>query len=198
MEEVVNLTRATSNRISSIQNAGSFFSASSEGKLLMWLFLAVVAFCWSPGSLRAGEAEDFFKFYTFYQGKWQIEQEVDGKKESLKLHCYGSAGGSNIAVGKGETSVWGYDPKTRQWTGVGQLNNGSRFVMAISRPPGPKFKPGMIFTFTGTIRHADGKVHYVTNKSTCVDANTTRNVMTGTDQDGKSLPKVIKTFKRIK
>jgi hypothetical protein len=43
MEEVVNLTRATSNRISSIQNAGSFFSASSEGKLLMWLFLAVVA-----------------------------------------------------------------------------------------------------------------------------------------------------------
>ena len=163
--------------------------------------LLVLGLCFGISGLAQGsskEAEDFYKFYSYYQGKWQIEQEVDGKKESLKLHCYGSAGGCNIVVGKGATSVWGYDPKTRQWTGVGQLDNGSRFVSAISRPPDAAFKAGMTFPFTGTIWHADGKIHYVTRKFTCVDANTWRAVDTGIDQDGKAIPKVVATAKRIK
>ena len=163
--------------------------------------LIIVGLCFGASGFAQGsskEAEDYYKFYSYYQGKWQIEQEVDGEKESLKLHCYGSAGGSNIAVGKGETSVWGYDPKTRQWTGVGHLNDGSRYAMTISRPQGPKFKPGMVSTFTGTIRHADGKISYVTGKQTVVDENTLRAVTTGTDQDGKPIPKVVKTSKRIK
>jgi len=163
--------------------------------------LIIVGLCFGASGFAQGsskEAEDYYKFYSYYHGKWQIEQEVDGKKESLKLHCYGSAGGSNIAVGKGETSVWGYDPKTRQWTGVGQLDNGSRFVMAISRPPAAAFRAGLTFAFTGTIWHADGKIHYVTRKFTCVDANTSRSVTTGIDQDGKAIPKVVSTAKRIK
>ena len=163
--------------------------------------LIIGGLCFGVSGFAQGsskEAEDYYKFYSYYHGKWQIEQEVDGKKESLKLHCYGSAGGSNIAVGKGETSVWGYDPKTRQWTGVGQLDNGSRFVMAISRPPAAAFRAGMTFAFTGTIWHADGKIHYVTRKFTCVDANTSRSVTTGIDQDGKAIPKVVSTAKRIK
>jgi hypothetical protein len=163
--------------------------------------LIIVGLCFGASGFAQGsskEAEDYYKFYSYYHGKWQIEQEVDGKKESLKLHCYGSAGGSNIAVGKGETSVWGYDPKTRQWTGVGHLKDGSRYAMTISRPQGPKFKPGMVSTFTGTIRHADGKISYVTGKQTVVDENTLRAVTTGTDQDGKPIPKVVKTSKRIK
>ena len=105
--------------------------------------LLVLGLCFGISGLAQGsskEAEDFYKFYSYYQGKWQVEKEVDGKKESSKLHCYGSAGGCNIVVGKGATSVWGYDPKTRQWTGVGQLSDGSRFVSAISRPPAAAFK----------------------------------------------------------
>jgi hypothetical protein len=198
VEEIVNLTRTQSNRYSSIQNAWCFCNVSKPGKPLVWLLLAVVAVSWTPGSLRAGEAEDFFKFYSFYQSKWQIEEEKEGKKETYTGECSGSSGGCNIYVGKGETSVWGYDPKTRQWTGVGQLDKGSRFVMAISRPPGPEFKPGMVFTFKGTIWHADGQIHYVTSKSTCVDMNTIRDVITGTDQDGKAIPKVVKTLTRMK
>ena len=143
------------------------------------------------------EAAEFYEFYTFYHSKWQIEKETEGNKETFTAQCSGSAGGCNIYVGKGETSIWGFDPKTRQWTGTGQLDNGSRYVMAISRPPGPKFIPGMTFTFTGTIWHADGTVNYVTNKSTCVDKDTIREVTTGTDQDGKAIPKVTTTLKRI-
>ena len=52
----MNLTRTISNRISNIESADSFFSASRAGKLVMWISLALVAFSWSPGSLRAGEA----------------------------------------------------------------------------------------------------------------------------------------------
>ena len=183
MEDVVNLTR-----IFSIQKSG----------LLMGLFLAVMALCWSPGSLRAGEAEDYYKFYSYYHSKWEMVEETGGKKETTKAECYGTASGSNIFVSKKETSIWGYDPKTRQWTGAGHLKDGSRYTSTISRPQGPKFKPGMVSTFTGTIRHADGKISYVTGKQTVVDENTMTSVITGTDQDGKPIPKVVRTAKKIK
>ena len=42
----MNLTRTISNRISNIESADSFFSASSAGKLLMWISLALVGFSW--------------------------------------------------------------------------------------------------------------------------------------------------------
>jgi len=173
------------------------FSIQKIG-LLMGLFLAAMAMCWSPGSLRAGEAEDYFKFYSYYHSKWEIVVEIEGKKETIKAECYGTASGSNIFVSKKETSVWGYDPKTRQWTGTGHLAGGSRFVMTISRPQGSKFKPGMVLIFTGTIRHPDGKINYVTGRQTVVDENTLREVITGTDQDGKPIPKVVRTAKKIK
>ena len=194
----MNMTRTISNRISNIESADSFFSASRAGKLVMWISLALGACSCAPGSLRAGEAEEVYKVYKFYQAKWQVVVETEGKKETFTAECSGSAGGCNIFVSKKETSVWGYDPNTRQWTGVGQLTNGTRYIMAISRPPGPKFIPGMVFTFTGTFWHADGKVNYVTIKSTCVDENTLRGVVTGTDQDGKAIPKVQRTLTRIK
>ena len=173
----------------------------------MWLILVAVVCAGFSQSLEAEEkkaaeetkeAAEFYKFYTFYHGKWQIEEEAEGKKKTFAGECFSSSGGCNLYVGKGESSIWGYDPKTRQWTGVGQLDDGSRYVMAISRPPGPKFLPGMTFTVTGTIWHADNTIHYVTNKSTCVDENTIHEIITGTDQDGKALPKVTKTMKRQK
>ena len=173
------------------------FSIQKTG-LLMGLFLAAMAMCWSPGSLRAGEAEDYFKFYSYYHSKWEIVVETGGEKETIKAECYGTAAGCNIFVSKKETSIWGYDPKTRQWTGAGHLKDGSRFTSTISRPQGPKFKAGMVLTFKGTIRHADGKISYVTGRQTVVDEDTLRDVITGTDQDGKAIPKVVRTFKRIK
>ena len=173
------------------------FSIQKTG-LLMGLFLAAMAMCWSPGSLRAGEAEDYFKFYSYYHSKWEIVVETGGKKETSKAECYGTASGSNIFVSKKETSIWGYDPKTRQWTGAGHLKDGSRFTSTISRPQGPKFKAGMVLTFKTIIRHPDGKISYLTGKQTVVDENTLTAVITGTDQDGKPTPKVVRTAKKVK
>ena len=163
--------------------------------------LLVLGLCFGISGLAQGsskEAEDFYKFYSFYQAKWQVVEETGKKKETFTAESSGSAGGGNIFVSKKATSVWGYDPKTRQWTGTGHMKDGSRYAMTISRPQGPKFKPGMVLTFTGTIRHTDGKIRYVTGKQTVVDENTLRDVVTGTDQDGKPIPKVVRTFKRIK
>ena len=200
-------TTAPFHRVDATLNRKSLFRLAGPGSLFVWLILATMVYGGFSQSLCAEEgkeaeetkeAAEFYKFYTFYHGKWQIEEETAGKKKTLAGECFGSSGGCNLYVGKGETSIWGYDPKTRQWTGVGQLDDGSRFVVAISRPPGPKFIPGMTFTFTGTIWHSDDSVHYVTNKSTCVDENTIHEVITGTDQDGKAIPKVTKRLKRIK
>jgi hypothetical protein len=54
--------------------------------------LLVFGLCFGISGLAQGsskEAEDFYKFYSYYQGKWQVEQEADGKKESVELHCSG-------------------------------------------------------------------------------------------------------------
>ena len=163
--------------------------------------LLVFGLCFGISGLAQGsskEAEDFYNFYSYYHSKWEIVEETEGKKETIKAECYGTAGGCNIYIDKRETSIWGYDPKTRQWTGAGHQKDGSRYAMTISRPQGPKFKPGMVLTFTGTIRHADGKISYVTGKQTVVDENTLTEVITGTDQDGKPTPKVVRTAKKIK
>ena len=163
--------------------------------------LLVFGLCFGISGLAQGsskEAEDFYNFYSYYHSKWEIVEETEGKKETIKAVCYGTASGSNIYVDKRETSIWGYDPKTRQWTGAGHLKDGSRYAMTISRPQGPKFKPGMVLSFTGTTRHADGKISYVTGKQTVVDENTLRDVITGTDQDGKPIPKVVRSAKKIK
>ena len=152
----------------------------------------------SATALLAGQAEKYYDFYTFYQGSWDVEVVSAGKKTKSTAKCHGSSGGSNVYVGENETSLWGFDPKTKQWTGSGQLDGGSRFVMAISRPAGPKFKAGMSLVFTGTIWHPDGQVHYVTVNQSCIDLDTTRSVVTGVDQDGKAIPKVIRTHRRRK
>lgn len=152
----------------------------------------------SATALLAGQAEKYYEFYSFYQGTWDVEEISDGKKTRSTAKCHGSSGGCNIYVGENETSVWGFDPKSKQWTGCGQLDGGSRFVMAISRPAGPKYKAGMSLVFTGTIWHPNGQVHYVTMNQSCIDPDTTHSVVTGVDQDGKAIPKVIRTHKRKK
>ena len=68
-------------------NLTRIFSIQKSG-LLMGLFLVVMAFCWSPGSLRAGEAEDYHKFYSYYHSKWEIVEETAGKKETIKAVSY--------------------------------------------------------------------------------------------------------------
>ena len=163
--------------------------------------LLVLGLCFGISGLAQGsskEAEDFYNFYSYYHSKWEIVEETEGKKETIKAECYGTASGCNIYVDKRETSIWGYDPKTRQWTGAGHMKDGSRYAMTISRPQGPKFKPGMVLTFKTIIRHADGKISYLTGKQTVVDENTLTAVITGTDQDGKPTPKVVRTAKKIK
>ena len=171
---------------------------SNMKNIALFASVALLALGGVSNPAQAGDAETYYKFYSYYHATWEIEEETEGKKRTFTAKCHGSGGGCNIYVDEQETSVWGFDPKTKQWTGVGQLDGGIRYIMAISRPSGPKFEPGMAFTFAGTIWHPDGKVHYVTLKQTCIDADTTRSVMTGIDQDGKAIPKVIRTSKRKK
>ena len=198
MEETMATAKTTPTTVSMNVAPHRSPNASTLRKLSGWMFLAMAALCGSPVTLQAGEPEEFFKFYSWYQGKWQVEKEESGTKQTFTGKCEGSSGGCNIWVDKSETSIWGYDPKTKQWTGVGQLDNGSRYLRVITRPPAPAITAGVKFTFKCTTWNADGTVHYETIKFTCIDANTSRSVITRIDQDGKQLPTITTVAKRIK
>ncbi|MEE3370817.1 MAG: hypothetical protein VX346_15875 [Planctomycetota bacterium] len=160
--------------------------------------LAVASLAALPTLSLGGEPEDFANFYSWYRGKWQIVKEQEGKKETIKGRCDGTPVGSNVWISDAQTSLWGYDPRTKLWTGVGQLKDGARFVRVITRPPAATMKAGVKFTFKGTIWHADGKVTYETVEFTCVDDNTSQSVITAIDQDGKPLPRIVTRATRIK
>ena len=189
-------TTSHSPRISRRITSTSRTHAARRQLALACLVLASLAGL--PVVSPAGEPEDFANFYSWYRGQWQIEKEQDGQKETIKGRCDGTPVGSNVWISDAQTSLWGYDPKTRLWTGVGQLKDGARFVRVITRPPATAMKAGVKLTFKGTIWHADGKVIYETIQFTCLDDNTSQSVITAIDQDGKPLPKIVTRAKRIK
>ncbi len=59
---------------------------------------------------RAGDAETFYKFYSYYHATWEIEEESEGKKKTYTGKCYGSGGDCNIYVDDRETSIWDFVP----------------------------------------------------------------------------------------
>ena len=171
--------------------------AMKQGTQAMTL-LALIALGWPPATLQADEANDYYKFFSWFQGTWRGESEENGVKTTVTGKCDGSLGRCNIYKSKGETSVWGYDPKEKRWSGVGYLADGSRFLRSGKKPAGTAMKAGMTLTGTGTTWLADGTIHFETTTMTCIDENTARFVTQRKDQDGKSLPPVIVVSKRIK
>ena len=102
-------------------------------------------------------------------------------------------------MGAGETSVWGYDPNQKTWTGVGHLANGSRFLRKCHKPKTLKeIKAGVKISMTGTTWHTDRTIEYETTTFTCLDANTGSWHTKRKDQDGKALPPITMTSKKVK
>lgn len=58
----------------------------------MWLFLAVVACCSSPGSPRAGEAEEFLQVLQVLPEQMANRGGERRRKETCAGECSGSAG----------------------------------------------------------------------------------------------------------
>ena len=126
-----------------------------QGLIFPALFV-VAASVALPTSAKADDAEDFFRFYSWFQASWKGEVEENGKKQTVSGKYSDSGGRCNIYVGTGETSVWGYDPKHKTWTGVGHLENGSRFIASECPLAASHIVAGMELLAAESKEHKDG------------------------------------------
>jgi len=169
----------------------------TKGTLSLTL-MALVTFTWLPAALPADDANDYYKFSSWFQGTWQGEGEENGGKTIIRGKCAASFGRCNTYASEGKTSLWGYDPKQKAWSGVGYMADGSRFLRSCNKPNVAAMKAGVTLSGTGTLWHADGTVHFETITITCIDDKTARFVTQRKDQDGKNLPTLIMISRRIK
>lgn len=162
---------------------------------LLMILSAVVVF---PAICRAGEVDELFQHYRFFQGQWKIEFEEAGKKRTEYAKCIGTDGRCNVWFGAQGTSIHGYDPKTRSWRSVGHVKDGSRWERVISKKANSHIVTGTTLTFSDTTWHPDGSKTLATVKFTCLGPDRFREVTTRKDQDGNPLPTIKTVSRRVK
>ena len=169
-------------------------------KKLTLLIIAGVCFGFSgfaPITLQADNIKDAYKVFSFFHGKWQQEIEIEGTKTIGQAKCEGSAGNCNIWIVENGTFIFGYDPKTKKWRGVGHLNDGSRMVRECPMPTAELVK-GTKITFSQTTWHTDGTKTIGTGAFTFLGPDSFHEEGKYKDQDGKKLPTITSITKRIK
>jgi len=163
--------------------------------------LIIVGLCFgasgfAPITLKAeNPGRDAYKAFSFIHGKWQQEIEIEGTKTIEQGKCEGSAGNCNIWITEKGTFIFGYDPKTKKWRGVGHLDDGSRVVR---EHPMPTAEPRSKVTFSQTTWHTDGTKTIGTGTFTILGPDSFHQEIKNKDQDGKKLPTITVITKRIK
>ena len=162
--------------------------------------LIIVGLCFgvsgfAPITLQADNIKDAYKVFSYFHGKWQQEIEIEGTKIIEQARCEGSAGNCNIWIAEKGTFIFGYDPKTKKWRGVGHLDDGSRVVR---EHPMPTAEPRSKVTFSQTTWHTDGTKTIGTGTFTFLGPDSFREETKNKDQDGKKLPTITSITKRIK
>ena len=171
-------------------------------KKLTLLIIAGVCFGFSgfaPITLKAeNPGRDAYKAFSFIHGKWQQEIEIEGTKTIEQAKCEGSAGNCNIWIAEKGTFIFGYDPKTKKWRGVGHLDDGSRMVRECPMPAAEPIVKGTKVTFSQTTWHTDGTKTIGTGAFTFLGPDSFHEETKNKDQDGKKLPTITSISKRIK
>ncbi len=174
-------------------------------KTAMIPFLSITALCLTivVTSTKADEPtkpstkDGFVQYYSYFHGTWKVEETKEEKTETSQVTIRSSQGGCNIATGKGHTTIWGYNPKTGQWAGIGQMEDGSRSLLWVSKPKDERIGPGTKFQISGPTNHADGSVTRQSATFTCIDQNHYEIKITQKTDDGKALPDITQTVTRI-
>ena len=165
--------------------------------------LIIVGLCFgvsgfAPITLQADNIKDAYKVFSFFHGKWQQEIEIEGTKTIEQGKCEGSAGDCNIWIGEKGTFIFGYDPKTKKWRGVGHLDDGSRMVRECPMPAAAPIVKGTKITFSQTTWDTDGTKTIGTGTFTFLGPDSFHEETKNKDQDGKKLPTITSITKRIK
>ena len=100
----------------------------------------------------ASEAEEFHRYYSYFHGTWI--SEVEGSESVVVCEDKGTYNLCSFNGGMAN-EIWGYDPKSKAWTGYGRGGDSS-WKLEMDRPKGAAFTPGMKVNFRGKMWSADG------------------------------------------
>ena len=141
--------------------------------------------------------DSFVEYYSYFQGTWKVDLTEEGETQTSEIKIRGSKGGCNVVVGEDHTAIWGFNPKSGQWAGVVQMEDGSRSQLWITKPKDEMIGPGTTFKITGSTVHTDGTVTKQVATFTCNNHNQHELVIKRTTTDGKALPDIVRTATRI-
>jgi hypothetical protein len=140
------------------------------------LALAAVMFtaiC-TPVSAEESEADAYVKYYSFFLGQWSVI--VEGEEVgtwTVKMSPTGCSQNSVLKLGDSIThTIYGYDPVTRSWTGVGFSTDGSRWTESVKKKEGDSPQAGDAFDYRGINVEKDGSEAFFKMRLEIVDTNT--------------------------
>jgi hypothetical protein len=142
----------------------------------------LLVLCASVG--HADDAEKSMKFYSWWDGNWDVELKHDGEVEKFIMKITRPSPNVHLVEGFG-VGLWGFDPKRKRWVGTGFTSDGSFFTTILKGNPGEVVTPGTKQEATTTSKNPDGSVEKGKEIWTYVDADTATVVAKMTNADGK-------------
>jgi hypothetical protein len=130
------------------------------------------------------EAEEFMKYYSWWDGSWDVELTQDGEVTSLVMEISKPEANVHLVSGFG-VGLWGYDGKRKKWIGRGFEVDGSFFTTVLKEHPGAVVKPGDVQYATTTSKRTDGSIVKAEETWTYVDENTATIVGKMTTEEGE-------------
>ena len=104
--------------------------------------MVALLLCGMGQSVAADEAEQFLKYYSWWEGSWDLTMKVGAEVTESQFEITRHAPGCHLVEGGGSISLWGYDPKRKKWIGTGFDADGSVTTFVLERHTGEKIRPG--------------------------------------------------------
>jgi hypothetical protein len=139
------------------------------------------------GVSHADDAEKSMKFYSWWDGSWDVELKQDGEVQNLVMKITRPSPNVHLVEGFG-VGLWGYDPKRKKWVGTGFARDGSFFTTVLKGQPGEVVAPGAKQEATTTSKNPDGSVEKGQETWTYIDGDTASVVGKMTNTDGEESP----------
>ena len=141
--------------------------------------------------VSADEAADFVKYYSWWEGGWNVETQQGDEATTSPMEITRHPGNCHLVAGA-NTGLWGYDPKRKKWVGTTYNSDGSVGVSVLDRHSGDKLGAGVVGHSTLTVKQADGTVSKGEQTWTYVDENTVRMVSKTTTPEGETVTREFK------
>lgn len=179
-------------------------------RLLSLLAIAgvVLGLMVSPAFTQEATAEDHIKYHRFLEGDWKVTAQEGDQKRSGTCRYHLAPNGKcyilhhKLDGGLEQQDLQGYDPVLKKWVMPGFDADGA-YVATLEiagMKPGKTMNEGVVGTWESTHHRANGKIITRKERLVCVKVSREELVFRWEDrkEDGKTLPDVTLTLKRVK